>query len=223
MQEKMEQPLRLIAAAIASLLASSAAARADCSSDVAEAFQKLRMSKGFRMETSIVNEQGKLKMKVDYNPPDKMYQRVRLDESPADMEMIVIGGKAWSNQGQGWVELPENFATAVAGQVQATLIGLDKGATSYTCLGDQDLDGRKVAAYRASLPMAEQTVQGGKPVKTDGPPNVQTVYVDVATKMPARNVVVDGTDSSKTLFDGWFKVGDDIVVAPPLIQPDKKQ
>lgn len=213
--------MRVYAIALAFITVAALPAHADCTSDVGAAFQKLRSSKAFRMETKIVNAQGRLKMKVDYNPPDKMYQRVSLDDSEAQMELIVIGGKAWSNQGQGWAELPEKFAGSVAGQVQSTLSGLENGDAKYACAGEEDLEGKKVALYRADLQANEATSLAGKSVKTNEPPNVQTVYIDVATGLPARNVVVDGKDPAKRLFDGWFKVSDEFTVAPPLV-PEAK-
>lgn len=105
----------------------------DCSSQVSAAFAKLRSSKAFRLETRITNAQGKLYMTVDYVTPDRMYQRIRLDEQPTEMELIVVGHDAWSNQGQGWAKLPENFASAVSAQVRNTLLGGQQGGLSYEC------------------------------------------------------------------------------------------
>lgn len=210
--------MKLFLCALAWCLALPTFAHADCASDVNTAFRKLREAKAFRMSTKIVNPQGNMRMTVEYMPPDRMHQRIRLDNSAAEMEMIVIGAKAWSNQGQGWAELPEKFAGAVADQVKGTLVGMTNPSTAYTCGGEKDIDGKRMATFTAQLPAAEATVQG-KVVKTEGPPNMQTVYIDVASGLPARNVVEDGKDRNMKLFDGSFEVSDEIKIEEPSVEP----
>lgn len=201
----------------------SAAAAADCTPSVTEAFEKLRASKAFRMETRIVNAQGKLNMTVDYMPPDRMHQKIRLDEQPQEMELIVIGEKAWSNQGQGWVALPDNFSAEVAKQVKTTLAGATKVEAAYACRSDETMEGKTVAAYEAELkppaeeePVRKPAAAADKPEAPKGPANKQTLYVDKATGLPLRNVVTDGSDASKRLFDGWFRTAVDIAIEPPV-------
>ena len=46
-------------------------------------------------------------------------------------------------------------------------------------------------------------------------PNVQTVYIDKATGLPARNVVTPENDDKKRLFDGTFSLRDDLKIEPP--------
>ena len=121
----------------------------DCTSAVTAAFEKLRTSKAFRMETKITNAQGRLNLTVDFMPPDRMHQKVRLDDQAQEMELIVIGEKAWSNQGQGWVALPENFSTEVAKQVKATMAGATKTEAKYDCGVEEAIEGRPAVAYVA--------------------------------------------------------------------------
>jgi hypothetical protein len=198
---------------------SADAAVADCTTPVKDAFEKLRTSKSFRMETKIVNPQGKLSMTVDYMPPDRMHQKIRLDDSPQEMELIVIGEQAWSNQGQGWVPLPKNFSEEVSKQVKTTLAGATKVEASYACKTEETMDGKKVAAYEAELKVAPADEKvGAKPndkPEASGPANKQTLYVDTSTGLPLRNIVTDGKDPSKRLFDGWFRTAADISIEPP--------
>lgn len=196
-----------------------ATAHADCTKPVSDAFEKLRSTKSFRMETKIVNPQGRLSMTVDYMLPDRMHQRIRLDESQQEMELIVIGEKAWSNQGQGWVALPENFSKEVSKQVKTTLAGATKVQASYSCRSDDSMEGKTVAAYESELQAAPADEKVGAMPKdkpeASGPPNKQMLYVDKATGMPLRNIVTDGKDASKRLFDGWFRTGMEISIEAP--------
>lgn len=212
-----------VAIAILLIISGGSASAEDCTGAVTAAFEKLRSEKSFRLETQIANAQGKLNLKVDYMPPDRMHQRVRLDDQPQEMEMIVIGDKAWSNQGQGWVALPDNFASEVAKQVKTTMAGATKTEAKYTCGPDEVVDGRPAKAYIAELtaPVEEKTRQEKerKDESAPAPANRQTLYVDAQTGLPVRNLVIDGKDPSKTLFDGWFKIVADIAVQPPKTSP----
>lgn len=194
----------------------------DCTSAVTAAFDKLRNSKAFRMETKITNAQGHLDLTVDFMPPDRMHQKVRIDGQPQEMEMIVIGEKAWSNQGQGWVALPENFSTEVAKQVKATMAGATKAEAKYDCGTEETIDGRPAAAYVAELKAPEVEKPGmskGSEATPAVPPNKQTLYIDKETGLPVRNVVTDGKDANKRLFDGWFRMASGIAIEPPRTAP----
>ncbi len=199
------------------LLSLSGAAAADCTKEVNDAFAKLRKSHSFNMETKITNEQGTLTMSNDYVLPDRMHQRVSLSTGgPGTMEMILIGKEAWSNQGQGWVPLPPEFATKVAKQMQETVVAPPEDKSEYTCLGDVTFEGKTYAAYRATR---AGVAPGGQPGPTKAAakagPNVQTVYIDKATGLPARNLVTPENDEKKRLFDGTFSLRDDLKIEPP--------
>lgn len=210
-----------LAASIQSLLVLPAQAE-DCTTAVTAAFEKLRKAPSFRMETKITNAQGRLNLTVDFMPPDRMHQKVRLDDQAQEMELIVIGDKAWSNQGQGWVALPENFATEVAKQVKATMAGATKAEAQYQCGAEEAVEGRPAAAYVAELKAPEVEKPGmstGESVTPAGPANKQTLYIDKETGLPVRNVVTDGKDASKRLFDGWFRMASGIAIEPPKTTP----
>jgi hypothetical protein len=191
-------------------------AHADCKAEVDQAFSKLRGSKGFRLETKIVNEQqGTLTMTVDYQLPDRMHQRVSLGDSSQKMETIAIGSKVWSNQGQGWSEVPANFAEVIAKQLKETVAEPSKSTLAYECLGEATFEGKPYVAYKAVLPpAAEEAVKGDK-AKSADPANIQTLYIDKASGLPARNVVTKGDGSDKRLFDGTFSTPPDITINAP--------
>lgn len=210
--------MRTMLLAVAALLPAFTAARADCTSDVNDAFAKLRKSSAFRMETTITNPQGTLTMSNDYVLPDRMHQTVSMGASgPQKMEMILIGGKAWSNQGDaGWAEVPEKFASTIAKQMKDTVSEPPKDESKYECLGDVAFEGKTYAAYRTMRGAGEGEVGAAIPSK-DAATNVQTVYIDKALGVPVRNIVTSQAEPEKRLFDGTFSLRDGLKIDPPKL------
>jgi len=193
----------------------AADAHAACKDEVDQAFVKLREAKGFRLETTIVNEQqGTLRMTVDYQLPDRMHQRIALGDQPQAMETIAIGSKVWSNQGQGWAEVPANYAGEIAKQVQETVGQPSKSNLDYECLGEATFEGKPYLAYKATLPAVAEEAAKGDAKASGEPGNVQTLYIDKTSGLPARNVVTKG-NSDKRLFDGTFSMVPDLVIDAP--------
>jgi hypothetical protein len=191
-------------------------AGATCKEDVDKAFSKLRGGNGFRLETKIINEQqGTLTMTVDYLLPDRMHQRVALGDQAQKMETIAIGGKVWSNQGQGWTEVPANFAEVISKQLRESVAEPSKSKLDYDCLGEATFEGKSYLAYKAALPPVVEEKAKNEPEKAAEPANVQTLYVDKATGLPVRNIVTKGDGSDKRLFDGTFSTPSDISINAP--------
>ena len=205
---------------LAVIAASPALADQTCKSQVDAAFAKLREQKGFRLETTITNANGKLKMQADYILPDRMHQKVVLGEEGNPMEMIVIGNNAWSNQGQGWSALPENFATEVAKQVKETVAQGTNSVSDYECLGDIELEGTKYVGFKGILPtpIDPANEKRGPVISAAKVPNQQSVYVDKASGLPIRNIVNPVTEPDKRLFDGRFTVVEGLKIEAPQIK-----
>ncbi len=204
--------MRTILYAFAALSASAAAAHADCTSEVNDAFAKLRKSSAFSMETTISNPQGTLKMSNDYVLPDRMHQSVSMGaDGPQKMEMILVSGKAWSNQANaGWAEVPPDFASKIAQQMKETVAEPPKDTSQFECLGDVAFEGTTYAGYRT------KRAAGGEAGAGAGP-TVQTVYIDKALGVPARNIVTSEADPAKRLFDGKFSLRDGLKIEPPKL------
>lgn len=192
------------------VLCGPALAETDCKQQVDDAFAKLRQAKAFRMETIITNTQGSLSMRAEYVLPDRMHQVVKLGAAPLPMEMIVIGQRAWSNQGNGWAALPEKFAQTVAQQVKETVTEAPKGATDYKCEGTKEFEGKTYTLYQGVLPPAAD-------VSVPALPNQQNIYVDQASGLPVRNIVTPASQPDKRLFDGTFTVLSDLSIDPPKV------
>lgn len=204
---------------IAALVATSLPAYADpsCKDQVDAAFSKLRQSKSFRLQTTITNPEGSLTMQADYVLPDRMHQKVTLGKDGPPMEMIVIGKKAWSNQGGGWAEVPEQFAKTVANQIKETVADAPKVMTEYKCLGDKEFEGKSYALYQGVLatPLSADAKDKGPRVSAVTVPNQQNVYIDKETGLPVRNIVTPVTEPDKRLFDGTFTIVHDLTIEAP--------
>jgi hypothetical protein len=201
------------------LAATPAMADTDCKAQVEAAFAKLRKEKSFRLDTTISNAEGVLKMRADYILPDRMHQTVQLGGNGVPMEMIVIGKRAWSNQGGGWAELPQQFADTVAAQIKETVAEAPKVATEYKCVGDKEFEGKTYALYQGvlAMPLSSDAKEKGPRVSAVSVPNQQNVYIDKATGLPGRNIVTAVTDPNKRLFDGTFTIVHDLSIEPPAV------
>lgn len=190
-----------------------------CTKSVNDAFAKLKAQQAFRLETTIKNADGVLNLRVDYVLPDRMHQTVTMGKDGPPMELIVIGSNAWSNQGSGWVQLPENFAQTVAKQMQDTLASGTSAGIEYKCLGSQNLDGKPLTAFQGALPMPipDDGKERGPRVAALSVPKVQKVYIDDASGLPIRNIVTAATDPDKRLFDGTFSIAKGVVIEVPKV------
>jgi hypothetical protein len=204
-------------ALLLSVFAGPAFAELSCKEQVDNAFAKLRDAKKFRLNTTITNKDGTLKMEAQYVLPDRMHQTVTLGGEGAAMEMIVVGKKAWSNQGGGWVVLPEAFANTVANQIEESVANAPKVSTEYKCAGDTEFEGKTYALYQGvlAMPLQVDAEKKGPRVSALSVPKQQSVYVDKTTGLPVRNIVTPVVDPKNRLFDGTFTVMKDLDIEPP--------
>lgn len=212
-------PMRAFLAVLIFSLSSPAFADTSCKEQVDAAFAKLRETGKFRLETTITNKDGTLTMQADYVLPDRMHQTVTLGGDGAAMEMIVVGQKAWSNQGGGWAVLPEAFAQTVANQIKDSVADAPKVATEYKCVGDKEFEGKTYALYQGvlAMPLSADAKDKGPRVSAVTVPNQQNVYIDKETGFPVRNIVTSVTEPEKRLFDGKFTVLKDLSIEPPKV------
>lgn len=211
--------MRALLAVLLISVSGPALAEVSCKEQVDAAFAKLRESGKFRLETTINNKDGTLKMLADYVLPDRMHQKVTLGGEGAAMEMIVVGKKAWSNQGGGWAALPDAFAQTVANQIKDSVANAPKVSTEYKCVGDKEFEGKTYTLYQGilAMPLSPDAKDKGPRVSAVSVPNQQNVYIDKETGLPVRNIVTPVTEPEKRLFDGKFTVLKDLSVDPPKV------
>lgn len=206
-----------LAVLVGCLSASPAAVAAaqDCRAAVEAAFAKQRATKGFRMESETKSPQGPTRMRIDYQMPDRMYQRVEAPGHAAPVETIAIAKWAWGTMGGGWEELQPQFAQSITAHLRETLVNPPPITVAFTCLGKVALDGKDYLGYRTeAAPAAAAGAGAGAPALA------RTVYVDEATGLPMRNVVARLDGGEPPVFDGHYSYPDDLKIEAPIGDPD---
>ena len=196
----------------AATLLPTRASAADCRAEVEAAFEKQRTnSPGYRLETQQFQDGGKIEITVDYQMPDRMYQKVVAPNERAPVETIAVARWAWGNMGGGWEELQPQFAQSVTSHVATTLGQPVKATGDFTCLGKTAFEGKDYIAYRTTT-APETKVAGGNGAAM--PDIHRTVYVDPQTGLPALNIISEDP-GSKIWARTQFSYPKDLVVDAP--------
>lgn len=180
-----------------------------CRAAVATAFEKQRVSKGYRFAAKMPAPTGETKMTIDYLPPDRMYQKV---EAPGQtpVETIAIARWAWGTMGGGWEELQPQFAQSIIAHVRSTLVNPPAITAAFTCLGKVEFEGKEVLGYRANQTAKEADQSAG------GHKLARTVYVDPQNGLPVANIVAEEGGSAAPVFDGRYTYPEDIAIEAPI-------
>ena len=197
-------------------------ALADCRDEVLSALDKQRKSSGFRMETNMVSEQGPVKMMVDYLPPDRMRQRVTAAISPVPVETILVGGKAWTKDGDTWTELSPDITGEMVNQLDETL-GDDRGTIgTVACLGSTAIDGQDLTAYRvendAQVGPEDRSPDAKEKAKSalaDDGRALRMFYIDPKTGLPMRSIFARANKLDKPIFKAIYTYPSDIKIEAP--------
>ncbi len=207
----------LIALGLA-LLPVTVSAEENCSKAVTDAFAKQRGVEKLRMKTTMINQQGLVKMTVDYHLPSRMRQLVTRLGDPAPRETVLVDEKAWTRQGGDWNEVPKAYTEQLVKQVQDSVIEPPKDESFYACEGKDTLDGRAVLKYRGyetiKTPDEKTKEVRNKVVKRDDAP-VRLVYIDAETGLPVRNTVATASQLDRPFFKAIFSYPDDLKIDAP--------
>lgn len=179
-----------------------------CRDEVSAALQKLRNSSWFRMETSMITENGPTQMQVDYVLPDRMHQKVSVLGQQTPQEVILVGKEAWSNEGDGWRTLPADITEQLIVQMQDSVVLQQKDIGNYSCKGRSQLDGKDVLTYK---------LEDEVPENSNGTRNeaFRLFYVDVMTGLPVRNAIVAPGREDKPIFKTSYSFPLDLKIDPP--------
>jgi len=221
----MRTSFPLLAAGVITLAGSAflpALAFADCKDEVLLSLDKQRKSKSFRMETSMVSEQGPVKMTIEYLPPGRMHQVVKQVLDPKPSETIIIGLQAWSKLDDAWEALPEDTAKQMAGQL-GEILGEDAGTIgTVACLGSTAIEGRDLMVYRIEndadtglkdvSPNAKEKAAAAL-AQVDRP--LRMFYVDPATGLPVRSIFARANKLEKPIFQAFYSYPTDIAIEAP--------
>jgi hypothetical protein len=211
--------MRRILTAIALTLALSAVAEAGCKEEVSTALERQRKTSGFRMVTTMISEDGKIDMTVDYLLPDRMRQIVKSAKDPDSVETVVVGNYAWSRRvgDEQWSLLNPEITSELVKQMQDTLGDEPGQMGSFDCLGKKPVDGKDALAYQGENDAGPKDVSEGakdKPKLPDRP--VRVIYVDTTTGLPVRSVFARANNLDKPIFEATYSYPVDIKIDSPL-------
>ena len=208
--------MRRIVMAVAACFAMSAAAYADCKSDIAAALAKQRNLSSFRMDSVMLTSEGRIHMVVDYLLPDRMRQMIGPVGDPKPVETILIGKKAWSRKDGDWMPMNPQTTSALVDQLRQTVSDdEERRLPGFECLGKVTVDGRDLLAYQGENEdaNAKKSQTKDKPKLPDRA--VRVIYVDPTTGLPVRSVFGRANRLDTPIFEAKYTYPVDIEIKPP--------
>ena len=206
-------------AAFATLMAAAPATFAadDCTAEVFKAVEKQSKQPAYRMETDVISSEGPLKVKMEYVLPDRMRQVAILAADPKPVETILVDGKAWTNEGEGWIPLTFQHAEQLIEQMRKSTKADPEAVGKFECMGTETVDGKTERAYKGKpmLPGGMKTPDGKEVETTAQNDAVRIVYVDSESGLPARSVLTRQTALDKPIFKEVYTYPKDMKIEPP--------
>ncbi|WP_333795365.1 hypothetical protein [Hyphomicrobium sp.] len=196
-------------------LATAAPAFADCSMEVAMAVNSQGKQKFIRKETSMITEAGPAKMVVEYATPDRMHQVLTPLTEGKTVESIVVGEKAWTNNGEGWKEAGKYETDQLIQFMITSIAQVYQEVGKFECVGTETVDGREVRGYRG----VDEPPPGPPGKKPTEPATkneaVRMIYLDPKTGLPARSIFARQGHLDKPIFQEIYSYPDKIEIEPP--------
>lgn len=187
-----------------------------CSKEMGLALENQRKSGAFRMDVFMIAEQGPVKMTVDYVLPDRMRQVVTMVLDPKPVETILVGSKAWSNQGAGWTPVSDEITRDLVEQVQQTVSERPESVGRWECLGKLTVEGAELTAYQGGeTGPVDLSPDAAKKPKNEA---VRIVYVDPATGLPARSIFARPEKIDRPIFKAVYSYPKDLKIEPPPVK-----
>jgi hypothetical protein len=204
---------RLAAVAVLLSAVMAAPALADCSTEVALGVQAMGKQKFLRKETSAVGESGPFKMIVEYALPDRMRQVLTPLTENKPVEAIVVGDKAWTSNGDGWVESAEAETSQLVTYMIKSSSQIYQEVGKFECIGTESVDGRQLRGYRGLDPDPDPKAKGNE-TKTKNEA-VRIMYLDPETGLPALSIFARADMLDKPIFKEVYSYPADIKIEAP--------
>ncbi len=195
-------------------LVAAAPAYADCSTEVALAVNSQGKQKFIRKETNMITEAGPAKMVVEYATPDRMRQVLTPLTENKPVEAIVVGEKAWTNNGDGWKEAPSGEADQLVQYMIKSIAQVYQEVGKFECTGLETVDGQELRGYRG-IDEAPAGPPGKKTEPTTKNEAVRMVYLDPKTGLPARSIFARKDFLDKPIFKEVYTYPEKIEIEPP--------
>jgi len=194
-------------------LVAATPALADCSTEVALAVNAQGKQKFIRKETDMISESGPARMVVEYATPDRMRQVLTPLTEGKPVESIVVGDKAWVNNGEGWKEAPPHETDQLVQFMIKSVAQVYQEVGKFECTGLETIDGHELRGYRGV-----DVAPPGQGKKTSEQPKneaVRMVYLDPVTGLPARSIFARKGYLDKPLFKEVYAYPEKIEIEPP--------
>ena len=204
--------------ALALLTLAAGPAFADCSTEVALGVNAQGKQKFIRKETNMITESGPAKMVVEYVTPDRMRQVLTPLTEGKPVEAVVVGEKAWTNNGEGWKESPTAEAEQLVQYMIKSVAQVYQEVGKFECTGVETIDGQELRGYRGideppPGPKIENKKQNDASVTRNEA--VRMVYLDPKTGLPARSIFAREGHLDKPLFKEVYSYPEKIEIEPP--------
>ena len=187
-------------------------ASADCTDEVAKAFEGLTKQKFLRKDTLMVSENGLVKMVLEFQLPDRMRQTVSLITDPKPVETIVVGEQAWTQDEKGWFELPPQAADEMISFLEQSTSAAGTKVGKFECIGAETLDGKQVRAYRCINEAVKAFGQESEANKNEA---VRMVYINPETGLPARAIFAHKDHLDKPVYKEEISYPASLKIEPP--------
>lgn len=203
-------------AAIASAvgLLAAAPAFADCSTEVALGVNSQGKQKFLRKETNMITESGPAKMVVEYATPDRMRQVLTPLTEGKPVESVVVGDKAWTNNGDGWKLSSSHETDQLVQFMIRSIAQVYQEVGKFECTGVETIEGRELRGYRG-IDEPPPAPPGQKPQEKIKNEAIRMVYLDPKTGLPARSILARPGYLDKPIFKEVYTYPDTIVIEPP--------
>lgn len=202
------------AAALALSVVIAAPAFADCSTEVALGVNSQGKQKFIRKETNMISENGPMKMVVEYATPDRMHQVLTPLTEGKPVEAVVVGDKAWTNNGEGWKESPPGETDQLVQFMIKSIAQVYQEVGKFECLGTERVDGRELRAYRGLDEKPKDKKKDEKEIKNEA---VRIVYLDPVTGLPARSILAREGYLDKPIFKEVYEYPEKIEIEAPKV------
>jgi len=186
-----------------------APALADCKDEIKDIMDRSSLAGPYRTEATVKSETRTGVVRSDIVPPDGL--RTRSEIGGKTRELVKIGPRVWANEGAGWKELPPAMAARIAQVTDSARTLAPNLVGDAQCPGTQTVEGRSYTVYTYKM-----DAPGGKVSSTN------TLYVDPASRLPARIVAETRSGASKTSTDIRYVYDATIKLEPPAVEGSAK-
>jgi hypothetical protein len=186
-----------------------APALADCKDEIKDIMDRSGLAGPYRTEATVKSETRSGVITSDIVPPHGLWTRSVV--AGRTRELVKIGPQVWANDGGGWKELPPAMAARIAQVTDSARTLAPNLVGDAQCPGIQTIDGKSYTVYTYKM-----DVPGGKVSSTN------TLYVDPASRLPARVVAETRSGTSRTSTDIRYVYDATIKLEPPPVQAPAK-